>query len=227
MHVLQIEDDDATARAVEQVLKSKGVTCETVSLGKDAVSIAMDGQFDLILLDIMLPDIDGYEVLQQLRANNIDTPIVIQSAVIGRNDFDKGAGFGVLDYLVKPFSGTELKDCISAVLERRPAAERQELVNGDSASDRNKAEESDKVLRRRHKRVKTLKAAQIVYKNSSCVIDCLVVNMSDGGAALQIAKLADLPETFLLKLQHGPTYRCHVCWRHKNKLGVMFVHSSG
>ena len=51
--------------------------------------------------------------------------------------------------------------------------------------------------------------------------------MSEGGAAIKIAELADLPETFLLKMQHGPTYRCHICWRHKNKLGVMFLHSSG
>ena len=227
MHVLQIEDDDATARAVEKVLESKGFTCETVRMGRDAIALATEQHFDLILLDIMLPDIDGYEILQQLRANEVETPIVIQSALIGRNDLDLGAGFGVRDYLVKPFSGTELKDCVAAVLDRQPAAERKPATNGETAADRRKADRSDQILRRRHKRVKTLKSAQIIYKNSNCVLDCLVVNMSEGGAALTITRLEELPDTFLLKLQHGATYRCYVCWRHKNKIGVMFLHSSG
>ena len=74
MRVLQVEDDPVTARAVEQMMKSKGYACWTTAYGEEAVELATDTDFDLILLDIMLPDIDGYEVLRRLQAARVGTP---------------------------------------------------------------------------------------------------------------------------------------------------------
>jgi len=214
MRVLQVEDDEATARAVAQTLAAKGFTCDTVSLGEEAIELASQSTYDLILLDIMLPDIDGYEVLRRLRDADINTPVVIQTGTIGQPDSDLTKGFGVREELIKPFSGSDLRECVASILERAASPELGHVVPEP---------EDGKTPRRRHKRVKTLKSAQIIFKNSNCVSDCFVINMSLGGAALKISEKLEVPETFLLKLQNGPMYRCHVCWRHVDKIGVMFI----
>jgi len=205
MRVLQVEDDEATARTVERTLKSKGFSCETAALGEQAVELALANDYDLILLDIMLPDIDGYEVLRRLRAADVRAPVVVQSALIGRHELHKGAGFGVDDFLAKPFSTRELSARVDAALERAPAppAPTPALAPaGPQAQDefdrRTKPRKEDKPSRRdpRLNRSRTLKSAQIIYKNSNCVTDCIVINMSEGGAALRLNDVVDIPETF-------------------------------
>ena len=219
MRVLQVEDDASTAQAVEKTLQSKGFTCDTAVLGEEAIALASRNSYDLILLDIMLPDIDGYEVLRRLRDAEIDTPVVIQSGLAGDDGGNKDTLFGVRDHLIKPFNGNDLRECVASILER---AGSEDLGHSGDGQNKGAAGESG-TPRRRHQRVKTLKSAQIIYKNSNCVTNCFVVNMSDGGAALKLTDAVELPETFLLKLEHGPTYRCHVCWRQGQKLGVMFI----
>ncbi len=109
MRVLQVEDDPTAAQAVEQMLKAKGYACQTTAYGEEAVELAMDNHYDIILLDIMLPDIDGYEVLRRLQIAGVHTPVLIQSGIIGRDEMEKGVGFGVEDYLVKPFRSSLLE----------------------------------------------------------------------------------------------------------------------
>ena len=116
MRVLQVEDDPTAAQAVEKMLKSKGYACETTAYGELAVELASQNDYDIILLDIMLPDIDGYEVLRRLQAAQVHTPVLIQSGIIGRDELEKGAGFGVDDYLVKPFTRSELAERIETAL---------------------------------------------------------------------------------------------------------------
>jgi DNA-binding response OmpR family regulator len=220
MRVLQIEDDSSTAQAVAKTLEAKGFQCDTACLGEDAIGLATQNRYDLILLDIMLPDIDGYEVLRRLRDADIHTPVVIQSALLDQNLDDEAAGLGIQDHLIKPFNGHDLRACVSSILDRAGS----EDLGHTLADDRRHGERrGGDATRRRHPRVKTLKGGQVIFKNSNCVTDCLVVNMSAGGAALQLKKPEDVPETFLLKLQQGSVYRCHVCWRHGKKLGVMFI----
>ncbi len=214
MRVLQIEDDKTTAKVVAETLKSKGFSCDIAHLGEDAVDLALQNHYDLILLDIMLPDIDGYEVLRRLRDADIHTPVVIQSALTGQQELEQGLAAGAVDRLVKPFSGYDLRECVSSILER---AGSEELGHTYEAP----ANETNP--RRRHPRVKTLKSAQIIYKHSTCTCDCLVVNMSAGGAALKIPENLEVPESFVLQLQNGPMFHCHVCWRHGDKVGVMFI----
>ena len=224
MRILQVEDDPAAARAVERMMKSKGYACRTTAYGEEAVELATDNQFDLILLDIMLPDIDGYEVLRRLRAANVSTPVLIQSGIIGRDEMDKGVGFGVDDYLVKPFSRTELDERIDAVMARvdqmaAPAPGRAE------DADRRSESRDDEAVRRNHARIRTLKGGQIIYNNANCIADCLILNMSDGGASLQATDAIDLPIHVTLKEKRAPrkSYKCEVCWQHGKKLGVRFI----
>ncbi len=222
MRVLQVEDDPAAARAVEQMMKSKGYACRTTAYGEEAVELATDYQFDLILLDIMLPDIDGYEVLRRLRTANVNTPVLIQSGIIGRDEMDKGVGFGVDDYLVKPFSRTELDERIDAVMARVDQMAAPAPGRADDA-DRRSESRDDEAVRRNHPRIRTLKGGQIIYNNANCIADCLILNMSDGGASLQATDAIDLPIHVTLKEKQGKSYKCEVCWQHGKKLGVRFI----
>jgi DNA-binding response OmpR family regulator len=212
MRVLQIEDDEPTAQVVAQALNSKGFSCDTAYLGEEAIGLATENKYDLILLDIMLPDIDGYEVLRRLRDADVHTPVIIQTALPGREGGSDR--LGVMDCLIKPFNGSDLHDCVSAVLERAGSSDSEQVVE-----DRRRGS----IPRRRHKRFKTLKSGQIIRDNSSQVSNCIVVNMSVGGCALKLSGDVDIPEIFVLKLESGETHRCHVCWRYADKVGVMFV----
>ena len=223
MRILQVEDDPTAAQSVEQMLKSKGYLCETTAYGVEAVELASRNDYDIILLDIMLPDIDGYEVLRRLQAAQVSTPVLIQSGLIGRDEMEKGVGFGVDDYLVKPFTRSELGARIASVLGR---TDHDEPATGTARSDeyeRRQQSCDDDDVRRQHSRMRTLKSGQIIYNNANCVADCLILNMSDGGAALQLTDIFDVPTQIVLKEKQGKMYRCEVCWQHGKKLGVRFL----
>lgn len=224
MRVLQVEDDPTAAQTVEKMLKSKGYDCETTAYGEQAVELAIQNDYDIILLDIMLPDIDGYEVLRRLQAARVHTPVLIQSGIIGRDELEKGAGFGVDDYLIKPFTRSELAERIETTLQRpddtEPATSTRRL---DDFERRVGPRGDDKESRRQHGRKRTLKAGQIFYNNDYCIVDCLILNISESGAALQAADFPDVPSTFVLKMRNGATYHCEVCWQLGKKLGVRFV----
>src|SRR5918996_1312606 len=101
MRVLLVEDDAATAASIELMLKKESFIVDTTDLGEDGLEIGKLYDYDIIILDLMLPDIDGYEVLRRLRAARVKTPILILS---GLNDLDariKGLGFGADDFLTK------------------------------------------------------------------------------------------------------------------------------
>jgi DNA-binding response OmpR family regulator len=224
MRVLQVEDDSTAAQAVEKILESKGYACETTAYGELAVELATQNDYDIILLDIMLPDIDGYEVLRRLQAAQVHTPVLIQSGIIGRDELEKGAGFGVDDYLVKPFTRSELAERIETALQRPDDTEPATSMRRPDKFDRRAAPRGDdEESRRQQHRKRTLKSGQIVYNNANCIADCLILNLSEGGAALQAADFFDVPSTFVLKVHHGETYRCEVCWQLGKKLGVRFV----
>ncbi len=222
MRVLQVEDDPAAAQAVEQMMASKGYTCQTTAYGAEAVALAVENDYDLILLDIMLPDIDGYEVLRQLQAAGIQAPVLIQSGMIDRDEMEKGVSFGFENYLVKPFSRNELDERIGAVMARVGQMAPTTLAYPDNY-DRRDDFRDDGEVRRSHARIRTLKGGQIIYNNANCVADCLILNLSDSGAALQATDAITLPTRVTLKEKRGKSYQCEICWQHGKKLGVRFI----
>lgn len=118
MRVLYIEDDSTTARSTELALAPEGIICDTAQVGEEGVQIAKIYDYDLILLDLMLPDIDGYEVLLRLRSAKIKTPVLILSGLSAVDQKIKGLGFGADDYLTKPFNRGELVARIQAIVRR-------------------------------------------------------------------------------------------------------------
>jgi two-component system, cell cycle response regulator CtrA len=118
MRVLLIEDDSATAASIEMMLKSEGFICDTTDLGEDGLEIGKLYDYDIIVLDLMLPDIDGYEVLRRLRAARVRTPILILSGLSELDNKIKGLGFGADDFLAKPFDRRELIARIQAIIRR-------------------------------------------------------------------------------------------------------------
>ena len=118
MRVLLIEDDSATAKSIELMLKSEGFVVDCTDLGEDGLEIGKLYDYDLMLLYLMLPDIDGYEVLRRLRAARINTPVLILSGLTEPDKKIKGLGFGADDYLTKPFDKGELIARIHAIIRR-------------------------------------------------------------------------------------------------------------
>ncbi|PQO22769.1 DNA-binding response regulator [Rhodobacteraceae bacterium WD3A24] len=133
MRVLLVEDDPATSRSIELMLTHANLNVYCTDLGEEAVDLAKLYDYDLVLLDINLPDMSGHEVLRQLRLARIETPILILS---GEDDTDnkiKGFGFGADDYLTKPFHRDELVARIHAII-RRSQGHSQSIIHTGKVS---------------------------------------------------------------------------------------------
>lgn len=127
MRVLLVEDDTSTAKSIELMLKSEGYIVDATDLGEDGVDLGKIYDYDIIILDLMLPDMDGYEVLKQLRDAKVETPILILSGLTELDNKLKGLGFGADDYLTKPFDKRELVARIQAIV-RRSQGHAQSLI---------------------------------------------------------------------------------------------------
>lgn len=130
MRILLIEDDSATAKSIELMLKSQGYVVDTTDMGEDGEEIAKIYDYDIVILDLMLPDRDGYDVLKNLRAAKIETPILILSGLSDIKDKIKGLGLGADDYLIKPFDKAELVARIQAIVRRSQGHSQSEIVTG-------------------------------------------------------------------------------------------------
>jgi len=118
MRVLLVEDDTSTAKSIELMLKSEGYIIDTTDLGEDGLEIGKIYDYDIIILDLMLPDMDGYDVLKALRDAKVETPILILSGLTELDNKIKGLGYGADDYLTKPFDKRELVARIQAIVRR-------------------------------------------------------------------------------------------------------------
>ena len=131
MRVLLIEDDGATAQSIELMLKSENFNVYTTDLGEEGIDLGKLYDYDIILLDLNLPDMSGYEVLRTLRVAKVKTPILILSGLAGIEDKVKGLGFGADDYLTKPFHKDELVARIHAIVRRSKGHAQSIITTGD------------------------------------------------------------------------------------------------
>ncbi|MGB0960999.1 MAG: response regulator transcription factor CtrA [Halocynthiibacter sp.] len=118
MRVLLVEDDPTTSRSIELMLNHANLNVYSTDLGEEGIDLAKLYDYDLILLDLNLPDINGHEVLRQLRMSKVETPILILSGADDTESKIKGFGFGADDYMTKPFHREELVARIHAIVRR-------------------------------------------------------------------------------------------------------------
>ena len=138
MRVLLIEDDRATAQSIELMLKSEGFNTYTTDLGEEGTDLGKLYDYEIILLDLNLPDMSGFEILRTLRVAKIKTPVLILSGLAGVEEKVKGLGFGADDYLTKPFHKDELVARIQAIVRRSQGHAHSVVRAGDLSVDLNR-----------------------------------------------------------------------------------------
>ena len=131
MRILIVEDEKPLADFLDRGLRAEGHFCVVASDGEQGFKLATEGQFDLILLDLLLPRMHGHEVCQQLRMNKINTPLIILTAMDSVDDVIVGLRLGADEYMTKPFSFEELLARMDAVMRRGSAkAEEDPCLRG-------------------------------------------------------------------------------------------------
>ena len=134
MKILVIEDEKLLAQSIRAVLEQKGFTVETVYDGETGAQYAQLGIYDLLILDVMMPGMDGFAVARALRASRCATPILMLTARGGIDDRIQGLNAGADYYLTKPFDTRELLACVGALL-RRQGNQVDELTFGNTSLD--------------------------------------------------------------------------------------------
>lgn len=119
MHILVVEDDQRLARLLQRVLAEERHAVDAAHSGERGVDLALSDGYDLIILDLMLPDRDGVEVCRSLRAEGVETPVLMLTARGAVEDRVNGLNAGADDYLIKPFAMAELLARVNALLRRR------------------------------------------------------------------------------------------------------------
>jgi len=139
MRILIVEDEEHIADFLDRGLRAEGHTCVVARDGEEGLKLGIEGEFDLILLDLILPRIHGHEVCQQLRMKKVNVPLMILTALDSVDDVIVGLRFGADDYMTKPFSFEELLARIDAVMRRSSAKADEDpcLRGGGIVFDRN------------------------------------------------------------------------------------------
>ncbi len=203
MRVLYVEDDTTLARTVERMLLAEGYMCHVAATGEEAVALGKANDYDVILLDVGLPDIDGYEVIRRLYDADIRKPFLVQSGLVPRGNDGAEFGFGVEDYLIKPFNRRELIERLGQAVRRH--------------------ETRIKTERRRHRRVDDWESAEIGFTNGKS-LPCTIFSRSTGGAAIKVARAGECwTNSITLRTADGVERPCVTCWQYGDKVGVRFV----
>ena len=137
MNILVVDDEKRLADSIGEIFRSQKYYCECVYDGEDGLHYAESGIYDVIVLDIMLPKMNGFEVLKRLRAQKINTPVILLTARDEVSDKVRGLDYGADDYLTKPFSKDELLARVRALSRRTGEVILDELTYGDLSLDLN------------------------------------------------------------------------------------------
>jgi two-component system, OmpR family, copper resistance phosphate regulon response regulator CusR len=135
MHILIIEDEEKTGNFISRGLIEDNFTADVIKNGRDGLELSMTREYDLIILDVMLPGLDGWEVLKRLRERGNQTPVLLLTVLNDVDDRVRGLQLGADDYLTKPFSFSELLARIHTILRRGPVRTPDVLRIGDLEID--------------------------------------------------------------------------------------------
>src|SRR3954469_17185694 len=131
MRVLLIEDEPTTAKSIELMLGTEGFNVYTTDLGEEGLDLGKLYDYDIILLDLNLPDMHGYDVLKKLRTAKVSTPVLILSGIGGMDSKVRALGYGADDYVTKPFHRDELVARIHAVVRRSKGHAQSVITTGN------------------------------------------------------------------------------------------------
>ncbi len=140
MNVLIVEDEHSLADALEHIVKHAGFSADAVYTGQDGLDYALGASYDVIVLDVMLPDMDGFQIVSTLRARGNHTPVLMLTARTAIADKVTGLNAGADDYMTKPFDNAELLARLNALCRRTGEVVMNELHYGDVILDLNSAE---------------------------------------------------------------------------------------
>lgn len=186
MKALMIEDEKKLAAAMQYLFKENGVDLETAFDGETGYEKALNNRYDVIILDVMLPKKNGFEVLADLRGDGVETPVIMFTALGAVPDKIKGLKTGADDYLTKPFDSDELLARIFALTRRAGGAGQNEISFGDLTLDcvsgeLKKGDESVKLNYKEKELLKTLFAAKGTLVLKDALIDKVWGYDSDAG----------------------------------------------
>ena len=137
MKILLVDDERQLTEALSAILKQNKYSVDTAFNGEDGLDMALSGIYDLIILDVMMPKLDGFSVLKEIRANKFDCPVLMLTAKSETQDKIQGLNLGADDYLSKPFDTNELLARIKALLRRKEKFTGDILSYGDLTLNRN------------------------------------------------------------------------------------------
>ena len=140
MRLLIVEDEKPLSAAICRMLEQEHYSVDAAYTGTDGLDSALSGIYDAIILDVMLPGIDGFAILDALRRGGIDVPVLMLTARGSLDDRVRGLNMGADYYLPKPFERSELTACLNAITRRKSAPQVQELSFGDLTLDRETAQ---------------------------------------------------------------------------------------
>ena len=140
MRILIVEDEKPLSAAICRMLEQEHYSVDAAYTGPDGLDSALSGIYDAIILDVMLPGMDGFAILDALRRGGIDVPVLMLTARGSLDDRVRGLNMGADYYLPKPFERSELMACLNAITRRKSAPQVQELSFGDLTLDRETAQ---------------------------------------------------------------------------------------
>ena len=143
MRILLVEDDPTTARSIEMMLAKASYNVYRTDMGEEGIDLAKLYDYDLILLDLDLPDMHGIEVLRQLRMSRVDTPVLILTGSDDTESKLRGFGFGADDYMTKPFHREELVARIQAIIRRSKGHSHSLIQTGKITVDLGRVDKRD------------------------------------------------------------------------------------
>jgi two-component system, cell cycle response regulator CtrA len=198
VRVLLVEDDKETAQSINLMLKTEGLNVYTTERGEEGIDLAKMYDYDIILLDLNLPDMPGYEVLRSLQMARVAIPILILSGLASIEDKVRGLGLGADDYLPKPFHRDELVARIHAIVRRSKGHAQSRITTGDLVVnlDAKNAELNGEPIRLTGKEYEILEL--LALRKGSTMTKEMFLNHLYGGLDEPEAKIIDV---FICKLR--------------------------
>jgi two-component system, cell cycle response regulator CtrA len=192
MRILLIEDDSGTALSIELMLKSESFNVYTTDLGEEGIDLGKIYDYDIIILDLNLPDMSGFEVLRSLRVSKVKSPILILTGLAAIEDKVRAFGFGADDYLTKPFSRNELVARIHAIVRRSRGHAQSVIQTGGLTVDVNmkKVSVNGAPVHLTGKEYKMLEL--LVLRKGATVTKEMFLNYLYGGREKPDAKIVDV-----------------------------------